>query len=66
MGFEYHYEENQSCSDQNYDEDVENLEHKRQVRKIIEERLERKRLKEEFQDELEDFDEDFDWDDIEK
>lgn len=43
-------------------EDSATLTHKRQVRKMIEDRLERKRLKEEF-DEL---DGEFDWEEFER
>jgi len=47
-------------------DDGETLEHKREVKRMLEERLERKRLK----DELEDFDgeleDDFDWDKIDQ
>lgn len=51
---EYPYEE---------EEDIEQLNHKRQVRKMLEEKLERKRLKEELDDELYG---EFDWDDIDR
>ena len=47
------------------EDDGETLEHKREVKRMLEARLERKRLK----DELEDFDgeleDDFDWDKLE-
>ncbi|MBA3537782.1 MAG: hypothetical protein H0T84_14430 [Tatlockia sp.] len=54
---EYHF-----SSDYPFEEekDSEKISHKREVRKILEERLERKRLKEEF-DEL---DGEFDWDEF--
>lgn len=47
---EYSYEE---------EEDTASLSHRRQVRKMLEDRLERKRLKEE----LDELDSDFDWED---
>lgn len=40
----------------------EELSHRRQVRKLLEERLERKRMK----DELDELDGDFDWDDLKR
>ena len=50
-------------SDFSYDEDPEQLKHKKHVRQMLEDRLERKRLKEELEDEL---DGEFDWDDLER
>jgi hypothetical protein len=56
-------EESQFYSDVNYDEmDETTLNHKKYVRRMLEERLERKRLKAELDDELEG---EFDWDDLE-
>jgi hypothetical protein len=43
--------------------DAEKISHKRRVRKMIEDRLERKRLKDDLSDEL---DGDFDWDEFEE
>ena len=59
-------------SDFEYEEDGEDLAHKREIRRMLEEKLERKRLKLELRDELDpefndDFDEEledvFDWKD---
>lgn len=50
---DYSYEE---------DEDPAKLSHKRRVRKMVEERLERKRLKQE----LDELDGDFDWDEFDR
>ncbi|MCA0403980.1 MAG: hypothetical protein LCH30_09315 [Proteobacteria bacterium] len=63
MGLRHEHEEDYSFSDFPIEEEreAEELSHKRQVRKLLEEKLERKRLKEEF-DEL---DGDFNWDDFE-
>lgn len=67
MGLHEDYDESQGYSDLNFDEqdgqyeNIDTPEHKRQLRRMIEDRLERKRLKEELQDELEG---DFDWDDF--
>lgn len=58
------YNDNQSFPDFNCDEseDIEELNHKKQVRRMLEDRLERKRLKAELEDELEG---EFHWDDKE-
>lgn len=64
MGLHKDYDENKSFSDFNYEEnDEETLNHKKQVRRLLEERLERKRLKAELEDEL---DGEFDWDDLDR
>lgn len=64
MSLRREYDEEHAFTDFSHenDEDAEQLTHKRRVRKMIEERLERKRLKEEF-DEL---DGEFDWDELER
>ena len=57
------YDEEYSIfSDFSVEEDVEDLEKRKQVRRKLEDQLEKKRLKEEF-DEL---DGDFDWDDLDR
>ncbi|MCC5792854.1 MAG: hypothetical protein JJT82_09660 [Legionellaceae bacterium] len=48
--------------DVNYEEDKDSATHKRELRRRIEEQLERKRLREELED---DYDE-FDWDDFDR
>lgn len=62
MSFPRESESHQPFSDINYDDDKEALSHKKRVRRMLEERLERKRLKEEF-DEM---DGEFDWDEFER
>ena len=64
MGLRREYDEEQNYNDfsQESEDDPEELSHKRRVRKMIEERLERKRLKEEFDE----FDGDFDWDELDR
>ncbi len=61
-------EENDSYlfNDQGYEE--EDIEQKKRLRKLIEDRLERQKLKKELEDDFEDFDEldEFDWDEEEK
>lgn len=49
-----------------YDEDVESETHRKNVRRMLEERLERKRLKEEFKDDFDELSGDFDWDLLDK
>jgi hypothetical protein len=63
MGLQNDYDDGASFSDFNYEDDIEELDHKKQVRRMLEERLERKRLKQELDDELEG---EFDWDDVDK
>ncbi|PJD92617.1 MAG: hypothetical protein CK426_03220 [Legionella sp.] len=56
-----------SFSDKNYDEEtesVEELDHKKKIKRLLEERLERKRLKDEFKDDFDELDGEFDWDEI--
>ena len=62
MGLHKDHDDSQSFSDFNYEDDVEGLHHKKEVRRMLEERLERKRLKQELDVELEG---EFDWDDME-
>ena len=44
------------------DKDAENLSHKRDIKRRLEDRLEEKRLREE----IDDYDEEFDWDELDK
>ncbi|WP_028387652.1 PA3496 family putative envelope integrity protein [Legionella fairfieldensis] len=64
MSLQKDYEENASFSDYSYEEDAEQLTHKKRVRKMLEEHLERKRLKEEFKDEFDELNDDFDWEEL--
>lgn len=63
MSLNKDHDDNQYYSDFNYGEDKEDLNHKKHVRRMLEDRLERKRLKHELEDEL---DEEFDWDDLDR
>jgi hypothetical protein len=58
--------EGQPLSDFNYDEEISLSSHKKDVRRMLEERLERKRLKEEFKDDFDELSADFNWDLIDK
>lgn len=62
MSLHREQDESYSIPDFSIDEDKETLSHKKRVRKMLEDRLERKRLKDEF-DEL---DGEFDWDEIDR
>lgn len=57
--------DDQSFSDYNYDDDTDST-HRRNVRRILEEKLERKRLQEEFKDDFDELSGEFDWDLLEK
>ncbi len=63
MSLHKEYKDKSSYSEFKPDEDTEDLNHKKQVRRMLEDRLERKRLKEELEDEL---DGEFDWDDLDR
>lgn len=58
--------EGQPLSDFNYDEEISLSSHKKDVRRMLEDRLERKRLKEEFKDDFDELSADFNWDLIDK
>ncbi|MDF1683323.1 MAG: hypothetical protein P1U36_01570 [Legionellaceae bacterium] len=51
--------------DDNHHDDAETLEHKREVKRMLEERLEQKRLKNELEDFDGELEGDFDWDKLE-
>ena len=63
MGLHKDFDDGQFFSDLNFDEETEDLDNKKRVRRLLEERLDRKRLKEELDDELEG---EFDWDNYEE
>lgn len=57
--------EDQLFSDYNYDDDTDSG-HRRQVRRMLEDRLERKRLRDEFRDDFDELSGEFDWDSIDR
>jgi len=59
-------QENRSSGDFNIDEDADELTRRKKVKKLLEERLERKRLREEFMDDFDELDGEFDWDELDK
>lgn len=63
MSLHKDYDDSQSISDFSCDEDIDELDNKKRVRRMIEDRLERKRLKDELEDEL---DNEFNWDDLDR
>lgn len=54
--------DDQAFSDLNYEEESTDLSHRKNVRRLLEERLERKRLIDEFKDDFDELGADFDWD----
>ncbi|HRD68761.1 MAG TPA: hypothetical protein PK657_01320 [Legionella sp.] len=58
--------EDQSFSDFNYDEDMDEIGHKKRIKRLLEDRLERKRLKDEFRDDFDEVNGEFDWDELDK
>lgn len=63
MGLHRNYDDHSSNTDFGYEENPEELHHKREVRRMLEDRLERNRLKKELEDE---FDDEFDWSEIDR
>ncbi|WP_058534870.1 PA3496 family putative envelope integrity protein [Legionella saoudiensis] len=59
--------DDQSLSDYSYDDDADATDtaHRKNVRRMLEERLERKRLREEFKDDFDELSGEFDWDSFE-
>jgi len=58
-----------SFSDRSYDKEInekDDLVQKKKVKRLLDERLERKRLKDEFKDEFEELNGEFDWDGLDK
>ncbi|CEG56670.1 PA3496 family putative envelope integrity protein [Legionella fallonii] len=58
--------DHQSFSDYNYDEEIEDLPKKKRIKRMLEERLERKRLKDEFKDDFDELGGEFNWDELDK
>ena len=58
-----HQEDSDFSSEMTYDEDPGTLSHKKEVRRLLEARLDRLRLKHELEDELTG---EFDWDDLDR
>ena len=62
---EHHYNiDDQNFTDIDHHEDAAVLAHKKHVRQMLEDRLERKRLKEELEDFDGELEDKFDWDEI--
>lgn len=57
--------DDQSFSDYKYENETD-IEHRKNVRRMLEDRLERKRLKDEFKDDFDELSGEFDWDLFEK
>ncbi|WP_298624745.1 PA3496 family putative envelope integrity protein [uncultured Legionella sp.] len=56
----------QSFSDYNYDDEMDDMTHKKRVKRMLEDRLEKKRLRDEFKDDFDELSGDFDWDELDK
>ncbi|KTD59247.1 PA3496 family putative envelope integrity protein [Legionella shakespearei] len=66
MGLHEEYED-QSFSDYNYEEDdMEDTTHRKRIKRMLEDRLERKRLRDEFKDDFDELSGEFDWDELDK
>lgn len=71
MGLLEEYDD-QSSSEYNFDEeiddtfDLDDISQKKRVKRMLEDRLERKRLKDEFKDDFDELSGEFDWDEMEK
>lgn len=55
-----------SFSDLNFDSEIGDMNHKKKVKRMLEDRLERKRLKNEFKDDFDELSGEFDWDEIDR
>jgi hypothetical protein len=66
MGLHREDYEESSYYDYRSQENPEELVHKKKVKRLLEDRLERKRLKAECKDDLDELDAEFDWNDIER
>ncbi len=60
------YSDDQNFSDFDYHEDAQASPHKKRVRQMLEDRLDRKRLKEELDDFDGELEDKFDWDEIKR
>ncbi len=58
--------DDQSFSDYNFDDDIDDMTQKKRVKRMLEDRLERKRLRDEFKDDFDELSGDFDWDELDK
>lgn len=66
MGLHKEPDDEQFMNDFNFDDQIEDLDHKKRVRKLLEEKLEKKRLREEFMDDFDELSGEFDWDEFDK
>jgi hypothetical protein len=53
-------------SEYKYDDEVDDLPKRKRIKKLLEDRLERKRLKDEFKDDFDEINGEFDWDELDK
>ncbi len=64
MGLHHEEHGDHSFSDYNLDDNVEDIAQKKKVKRLLDERLERKRLKEECKDDFDEINGEFDWDEL--
>lgn len=56
----------QHFSDYQFEEEIDDIPKRKRIKKMLEDRLERKRLKNEFKDDFDELSGEFDWDEIDK
>ena len=61
-----HEEFDNQFSDYNFDDEIEDLPKKKRIKRMLEDKLERKRLRDEFKDDFDELSGDFDWDELDK
>lgn len=66
MGLHEEEYEDQSFSDYNYDDDIDDMTQKKRIKRMLEDRLEKKRLRDEFKDDFDELSGEFDWDELDK
>ncbi|TAL61788.1 MAG: hypothetical protein EPN84_07390 [Legionella sp.] len=66
MGLHKDPDDEHLFNDFNFDDGVEDIDHKKKVRRLLEEKLEKKRLREEFMDDFDELGGEFDWDELDK
>lgn len=53
-------------SDYKFDEDIDDLPKRKRIKRMLEDKLEHKRLKDEFKDDFDELGGEFDWDELDK
>lgn len=58
--------DDQSFSDYKFDDEMDELNKKKRVKRMLEDIMEKKRLKDEFKDDFDELGGEFDWDELDK